>query len=137
MFSYIQYLGFFIINPCTFHRPSSLIKNINFFTPFFRVLLVVFVKGVDGRVRLLSLNLEYKLGKSYVIKAPTGSGKTTWVLFEVFKKVLENGWKCFYTTSLRKGNEDVYKKAVTIYGCLLYTSPSPRDLSTSRMPSSA
>ena len=25
----------------------------------------------------------------------------------------------------------------TIYICLLYTSPSPRDLSTSRMPSSA
>ena len=25
----------------------------------------------------------------------------------------------------------------TIYSCLLYTSPSPRDLSTSRMPSSA
>ena len=26
---------------------------------------------------------------------------------------------------------------VKMYGCLLYTSPSPRDLSTSRMPSSA
>ena len=26
---------------------------------------------------------------------------------------------------------------VTLYSCLLYTSPSPRDLSTSRMPSSA
>ena len=26
---------------------------------------------------------------------------------------------------------------VCIYSCLLYTSPSPRDLSTSRMPSSA
>ena len=26
---------------------------------------------------------------------------------------------------------------VSNYGCLLYTSPSPRDLSTSRMPSSA
>ena len=25
----------------------------------------------------------------------------------------------------------------TVYACLLYTSPSPRDLSTSRMPSSA
>ena len=24
-----------------------------------------------------------------------------------------------------------------VWGCLLYTSPSPRDLSTSRMPSSA
>mgnify|MGYP003302745819 CR=1 FL=1 len=28
-------------------------------------------------------------------------------------------------------------KIYPIYGCLLYTSPSPRDLSTSRMPSSA
>ena len=28
-------------------------------------------------------------------------------------------------------------KAVEEYNCLLYTSPSPRDLSTSRMPSSA
>ena len=29
------------------------------------------------------------------------------------------------------------KYCVVISGCLLYTSPSPRDLSTSRMPSSA
>ena len=28
-------------------------------------------------------------------------------------------------------------KRVVLLGCLLYTSPSPRDLSTSRMPSSA
>ena len=27
--------------------------------------------------------------------------------------------------------------ALSVYACLLYTSPSPRDLSTSRMPSSA
>ena len=32
----------------------------------------------------------------------------------------------------------LYKKLSELYrGCLLYTSPSPRDLSTSRMPSSA
>ena len=30
-----------------------------------------------------------------------------------------------------------FKKAPMFYYCLLYTSPSPRDLSTSRMPSSA
>ena len=30
-----------------------------------------------------------------------------------------------------------YTKLVQEYDCLLYTSPSPRDLSTSRMPSSA
>ena len=29
------------------------------------------------------------------------------------------------------------EKADSIYGCLLYTSPSPRDLRKSRMPSSA
>ena len=33
---------------------------------------------------------------------------------------------------LRLGEE-----TLQIWGCLLYTSPSPRDLSTSRMPSSA
>ena len=29
------------------------------------------------------------------------------------------------------------EKVIRLDGCLLYTSPSPRDLSTSRMPSSA
>ena len=37
---------------------------------------------------------------------------------------------------LTKMCEDL-KKEVNDRGCLLYTSPSPRDLSTSRMPSSA
>ena len=31
----------------------------------------------------------------------------------------------------------LYEKKSKFYDCLLYTSPSPRDLSTSRMPSSA
>ena len=39
------------------------------------------------------------------------------------------------------GEENVgaegFEKAGTLRSCLLYTSPSPRDLSTSRMPSSA
>ena len=32
---------------------------------------------------------------------------------------------------------EVYVSTMEVQGCLLYTSPSPRDLSTSRMPSSA
>ena len=37
-----------------------------------------------------------------------------------------------------KAESDAFKaEALKYYGCLLYTSPSPRDLSTSRMPSSA
>ena len=35
----------------------------------------------------------------------------------------------YYVTGFRDGH--------LVYSCLLYTSPSPRDLSTSRMPSSA
>ena len=35
------------------------------------------------------------------------------------------------------GITKVYDDAANSYTCLLYTSPSPRDLSTSRMPSSA
>ena len=31
----------------------------------------------------------------------------------------------------------IYSKGIDLNPCLLYTSPSPRDLSTSRMPSSA
>ena len=34
-------------------------------------------------------------------------------------------------------NKEVIRECDIIYTCLLYTSPSPRDLSTSRMPSSA
>ena len=34
-------------------------------------------------------------------------------------------------------SEDMLKTIIEDYYCLLYTSPSPRDLSTSRMPSSA
>ena len=35
-----------------------------------------------------------------------------------------------------KTAEDIWQE-IQGYSCLLYTSPSPRDLSTSRMPSSA
>ena len=35
------------------------------------------------------------------------------------------------------GDTIVLGTVVEVTGCLLYTSPSPRDLSTSRMPSSA
>ena len=41
---------------------------------------------------------------------------------------------------ISKALENLAKRVQTIegaMGCLLYTSPSPRDLSTSRMPSSA
>ena len=38
---------------------------------------------------------------------------------------------------LEGGNDSDHKQIRESYGCLLYTSPSPRDQLTSRMPSSA
>ena len=39
--------------------------------------------------------------------------------------------------TLHPADEPLELRTVLLTGCLLYTSPSPRDLSTSRMPSSA
>ena len=57
-------------------------------------------------------NLDIADKEFLVLLGPSGCGKTT-------------------TMRMIAGLEDVSE------GCLLYTSPSPRDLSTSRMPSSA
>ena len=55
-------------------------------------------------------------GENLLLCSPTGSGKTLTAFLTIIDKL----------TRLALDNN-----------CLLYTSPSPRDLSTSRMPSSA
>ena len=39
--------------------------------------------------------------------------------------------------SIKNAISEIYQKTDSIYACLLYTSPSPRDKRQSRMPSSA
>ena len=51
-----------------------------------------------------------------------------------FKELLEVFWKTHDPTTLNRQGAD---QGTQYRSCLLYTSPSPRDLSTSRMPSSA
>ena len=45
--------------------------------------------------------------------------------------------KKFFKDFIEKSTPYITEKTSYILTCLLYTSPSPRDLSTSRMPSSA
>ena len=45
-------------------------------------------------------------------------------------------WTAFLTTAARLYKYP-YNEQLMIYICLLYTSPSPRDIGLSRMPSSA
>ena len=53
-------------------------------------------------------------------------------------KYLNSDYKDFFEKSLSQSDPDLFKAINDeLVSCLLYTSPSPRDLSTSRMPSSA
>ena len=71
-------------------------------------------------------HISWDLNKSFNISR--GSKKTA----ETIEVKIEDGQFCGYGECVpyNRYNE-------TIESCLLYTSPSPRDLSTSRMPSSA
>mgnify|MGYP000011622653 CR=1 FL=1 len=76
----------------------------------------------------------------YVVKRVDGSwgssaawDKSTGDLSGV-ATVYDGDWNLVVTG---KDTSNNYKLWSLVYGCLLYTSPSPRDLSTSRMPSSA
>ena len=51
-------------------------------------------------------------------------------------EIVEGGFNC-YNDSIDTGNSPLTVQAGDILGCLLYTSPSPRDATLSRMPSSA
>ena len=61
-------------------------------------------------------------GKDRILVAPTGSGKTEAAVLPIASRALKEDWNSL---------------SILYITCLLYTSPSPRDLSTSRMPSSA
>ena len=73
---------------------------------------------------VLSENGDYEQVKKILVKAISKTSKSPELYFRLSE------------ISLMQGRHDDALKALE-NACLLYTSPSPRDLSTSRMPSSA
>ena len=63
--------------------------------------------------------------------------KASHILKGMMREVCDAGGAIFFSTHVLEVAEKLCDKVAIIKGCLLYTSPSPRDLSTSRMPSSA
>ena len=83
-------------------------------------------KFIDNNARMLAGAFEHlaEYGKPFIF-ASSQMSSMSYSPYGVMKRVGE-----LYTRSLNG-------LIVKFWNCLLYTSPSPRDLSTSRMPSSA
>ena len=87
------------------------------------------------------------LGKSWLVLADRYSGYvwnacikdkcTETVVKQLRSWFIEFGWPNSLRTDGGPAYRNEFTRFCTANGCLLYTSPSPRDLSTSRMPSSA
>ena len=56
---------------------------------------------------------------------------------EIYEKVVTHLIEEGYATDVESADSIISGMSEQWFDCLLYTSPSPRDLSTSRMPSSA
>ena len=70
--------------------------------------------------------------KSLILDYQAGSGKT-FISAEVIKRLSKEGEKFIFATQAAL----IPQTIAQFKNCLLYTSPSPRDRSVSRMPSSA
>eukprot|EP00831_Metopus_contortus_P004882 TRINITY_DN11821_c0_g1_i1.p1 TRINITY_DN11821_c0_g1~~TRINITY_DN11821_c0_g1_i1.p1 ORF type:complete len:148 (-),score=31.69 TRINITY_DN11821_c0_g1_i1:60-503(-) len=88
-----------------------------------------------GRISTVKLDLTLRTvyqGKVYTTNSDPGSRPIKTFFYKGFLFIM--GSTNVLKISLKRSEGE---KITTLTDCLLYTSPSPRDLSTSRMPSSA
>ena len=115
-----------------------------------------FTKFVEGEATIIELSGVYKryhapmartilLGKPNQLKIDT-MNKTIEALNAGISQIKPGNtaddvaqafWKILDKYGIEKKSRTGYSIGIGYPPCLLYTSPSPRDLSTSRMPSSA
>ena len=98
-------------------------------------------KAYSGSSALSGFNLDVHSGQIMGLIGPNGAGKSTF-LQAVLGLVDTSGELEVLGLSPNKDRHELLSRVcsitdVAVMPCLLYTSPSPRDLSTSRMPSSA
>ena len=83
-----------------------------------------------------NISLEFESGKIYALLGENGAGKSTLVKILSGVIIADQG-DIFLNKKILKLNSPLDAKKNDIGICLLYTSPSPRDATLSRMPSSA
>ena len=104
------------------------------------IILALLLAAVFSKVADMAIHPEFPDELAYKIEIPEG-GVTTSVSEDVdIFAVLPDITPMLASASMENG-EKIFKKCASCHthvkGCLLYTSPSPRDATLSRMPSSA
>ena len=98
------------------------------------------LEQIESALQVLLLLRDPNDGSNVFLEIRAGTGGDEAAifsgdLFRMYHRYAEQkGWSV-EILSERSGEHGGYKELIS--SCLLYTSPSPRDLSTSRMPSSA
>ena len=108
--------------------------------------LAIETEGMDGVLASLTMhhwknldqafseiNRVLKLGAKFIMFTATPNQMKGYWLWHYFPQMLKDS--CLVMPTLEILEKNLNQNGLKI--CLLYTSPSPRDLSTSRMPSSA
>ena len=96
-------------------------------------------KSFEGRPIVSDFSIKIARGERIGIVGPNGSGKTTLLKLLMGEHQADSG-RIELGVNLEPLIIDQKRESLNpdwTLSCLLYTSPSPRDLSTSRMPSSA
>ena len=102
-------------------------------------------KSFAGLHALSDIDLSVKEGETHAIIGPNGAGKSTLLNVCIGRLKPDSGHVVFDGENLiGKQPHQINQLGVVrvfqtpeIFPCLLYTSPSPRDATLSRMPSSA
>ena len=94
------------------------------------------IPGIGSTTKKKLINAGIIYIKDVLMFSPARLAELTGISEETAEKVIKNAIKYLEKKEMSFGFIEASKIEDKI-SCLLYTSPSPRDLSTSRMPSSA
>ena len=113
------------LNKLTAHIPATVLAKVDYFNPG---------NSIKDRMALKMVEVAEAEGKlkpgGTIIECTSGNTGMGLALVAIVK-----GYKCIFTTTDKQSKEKM--DILRAVGCLLYTSPSPRDRTRSRMPSSA
>ena len=138
-----RYFALVKVNLINFEDPKNMRTKVHFdnLTPLYPdealTMEILDVDKKDLSDRIIDIVAPLGKGQRAMIVSPPRTGKTV-LLQNIANSITKNQPECYLIVLLiDERPEEVTDMQRTVNGCLLYTSPSPRDGLLSRMPSSA